>query len=78
MDKIESILLDWDIGNTSHFEIAGRIRELIVAQVEQAKRGERERIIFWLDEPCPHTGGLEEQQMTKMDCPKCWQALKEE
>ena len=41
------------------------------------EKAERDRIIAWMNEPCPHTGGLEEQQMYKSDCPKCWQALKE-
>ena len=39
---------------------------------------ERERIMNWMGEPCLHTGGLDEQQMYKSDCPKCWQGLKEQ
>ncbi len=32
----------------------------------------------FMDKPCLHTGGLEEQQIRAMDCPVCWQAkLKE-
>jgi len=31
----------------------------------------------WLHSPCPHTGGLEEEQMYVEDCPKCWRAFKE-
>ena len=48
------------------------------ADLINARKQERERIINWMSEPCPHTGGLEEQQMYKSDCPKCWQALKNE
>jgi len=32
----------------------------------------------WLHLPCPHTGGLEEEQMCVEDCPKCWQAFLKE
>ena len=42
---------------------------------EAIEKAERERIIVWMDEPCPHTGRLEEEQMRKSDCPKCWQSL---
>ena len=35
-------------------------------------------IMNWWHEPCPHTGGIEEEQMYKAACPKCWQALKEQ
>ncbi len=50
------------------------------AQLDKAepliRKDERERIFNWMSEPCPHTGGLEEQQLYKSDCPQCWQALK--
>ena len=43
---------------------------------EGIRKAERERIINWMNEVCPHTGGLEEQHIYKQDCPKCWVALK--
>lgn len=48
-------------------------RDLIFTRISSVVAGE---IINWMDEPCPHTGGLEEQQMYKSSCPKCWQELK--
>ena len=45
---------------------------------EQIRKEERERIKNWLFRPCPHTGGLEEEQLYTQDCPKCWQALSQE
>ncbi len=41
-------------------------------------KAERERIIGWMGERCPHSGGLEEQKVYKSDCPQCWQALSKE
>ena len=49
-------------------------RKLTPILIAEGKR----QMVAWMGSPCPHTGGLEEQQMYKSDCPKCWQALKKE
>jgi hypothetical protein len=38
----------------------------------------RKVVVELVDGKCPHTGGLEEEQMHKIDCPKCWQSLRKE
>lgn len=41
----------------------------------EGAREERERIIEWGDEPCPHFPTI---KMKKHTCPECWQALTRE
>ena len=49
-------------------------------RIEEAKKQERERIIAWGLEICPHwsEGKTKEVGVLKRDCSLCWQALKEE
>ncbi len=53
------------------------LREL-KSQVEEAVKDERERIILWGHEYCPHAGPPnDDPTQEKMYCNACWQALKE-
>lgn len=49
-----------------------------VQEVVNLIEDEIKKVMDWLHTPCPHTGGLEEQQMYVEDCPKCWQAFLKE
>jgi len=43
----------------------------------EIRQNERERIIKWGIEPCPHWKDVSEK-VIKRDCSLCWQALKEQ
>lgn len=47
--------------------------------LKEAEEQERERIIAWGLEPCPHwvDGATKEVGVMRRDCSQCWQALKE-
>ena len=44
--------------------------------VEEAVKKERERIIKWADELCPHSWGKYPNLGGKNGCQRCWEALK--
>ncbi len=47
-------------------------------QAEISFKAGIKEVVGFLDKPCPHSGGLEEQQLRAIDCTECWQAqLKE-
>lgn len=54
---------------------SGHLTALSIA-VEEAKREERERIIAWGNETCPHDLFGEGTQCFKHACDECWQALR--
>ena len=54
------------------------IEEVAKAQAELSFKAGIKEVAGWLDKPCPHTGGLEEQQMFALDCRKCWEDAKKE
>ena len=43
---------------------------------QEAKIQLRKMLDQWIEARCPHIGGLEEEPMEKMNCPKCWLALR--
>lgn len=57
---------------------AEEILVLFDTELEVAKREERERIIAWGLEICPHWSGKQTREVgiIKRDCSLCWQALK--
>ena len=63
-------------------KILNQVRELIIdAHNAGEQKGivkGRKEVLNWLHSPCPHTGGLEEEQMYAEACPKCWQAKRKE
>ena len=61
-------------------KIADQILALIEPLIEEAKKQERERIIAWGLELCPHWSDerTRDVRIMKRDCSLCWQALKEE
>ncbi len=49
-------------------------------RIEEARKQERERIVTWGIEVCPHWSGKQTREVgvIKRDCSLCWQALRKE
>ena len=83
MTNEELLLTPWQMREASRpFDlISEQHRAIAKDQLAKAepliRKDERERIIAWGIEPCPHWADVSEK-VIKRDCSLCWQALKEE
>ncbi len=66
--------ISYKAGRDSFLDDVGNV----TIPLSEAHKAGRREVVGWLDKPCPHTGGLEEQQMRAVDCPKCWEDAKKE
>ena len=74
--KAEDTVIDLtDMGNYS-LKIA--MTSILKQQAEITWDKAIREVVGWIDKTCPHTGGLEEQQMRAMDCPRCWEDAEKE
>lgn len=62
----------------SKLQAAAALKQDNEAELKQAVEQERERIMLWADEVCPHSDFNDPNLQRKADCYKCWQALKGE
>lgn len=63
--------ISFKIGKT--LGVAESLKPALKAIEDSRKAGIKEAM-GWIHSPCPHTGGLEEEQIYVEDCPKCCKA----
>ena len=66
---------DYQVIRTNTLKWARGAILALIPDIEEAKKQERERIKEWGDEVCVEHS---KDRWYRRECPKCWQALKEE